>query len=108
MHLLRKLWRDEAGVMSSAELILISTLLLLGSIVGLTTMRDQVVQEFGDLGLAVGHLNQSYSVDPIDVDGFTAAGSSFVDLSDFCEGPDLANEPPACISVTIAPSEEGL
>lgn len=115
MKLIKTLWHDEAGVMSSAELILMSTLLIIGSIVGLTTLRDQVVQEFGDLGLAVGMLNQSYSYDDVEVeitiDGtdhtFTAAGSSYADLADFCEEAPTAGEAPACISVNIAPTEEG-
>ena len=107
MQLIQQLWQDETGVMSSAELILISTLLLIGSIVGLTTLRDQIVQEFGDMGLAVGEINQSYTVAPVDLGGgFTAAGSSFEDLADFCQEPDVAGQPPACISVTIPASEE--
>ena len=115
MKLLNALWRDEAGVMNSAELILISTLLIIGSIVGLATFRDQVVQEFGDLGLAVGNINQSYSYDDVEVeitiDGtdytFTAAGSNYADLADFCEEAPVAGQPPACISVTLTPGEEG-
>lgn len=107
MQLLKQLWLDDHGVMSSAELILISTLLLIGSIVGLTTLRDQVVQEFGDMGMAVAEINQSYTVDPVDLGGgVTAPGSSFEDLSDFCQEPDVAGQPPACISVTIPATEE--
>jgi hypothetical protein len=115
MKLCNALWRDEAGVMNSAELILISTLLIIGTIVGLVAFRDQVVQEFGDLGLAVGKLNQSYSYADVEVeitiDGndytFTAAGSNYTDLADFCEEDPVAGQPPACISVTVAPEEEG-
>jgi hypothetical protein len=111
----RALWQDEAGMINSAELILISTLLIIGSIVGLATFRDQIVQEFGDLGLAVGKLNQGYSYNDVNVeitiDGtdytFTAAGSNYADLADFCEETPTAGEPPACISVTQTPSEEG-
>lgn len=115
MKLCKALWLDEAGVMNSAELVLISTLLILGSIVGLATLRDQVVQEFGDLGMAVGQLNQSYSYDEVEVeitiDGidytFTAAGSSYADLADFCEEAPIAGQPPGCISVTLDPENEG-
>lgn len=115
MKLFNALWHDEAGVMNSAELILISTLLIIGTIVGLVTFRDQIVQEFGDLGLAVGKLNQSYSYDAVNVSitidnvpyNFTAAGSNYADLADFCESTPVAGQPPACISVTVAPTEEG-
>ncbi len=56
-----KLWNDEAGFIVSAELVLIATILVLGMIVGLVSVRDQVVQELGDIALAFGRINQSYS-----------------------------------------------
>lgn len=88
---MRKLWNDEAGFIVSADLILISTILVIGVLVGLVTLRDQVVQELGDLATAVGNLNQSYSFAgaTITFDGstFTVAGSSFADKTDLGEGP---------------------
>ena len=51
---IRKIWNDEGGFVVSADLILISTILVIGVLVGLVTLRDQVVQEFGDLATAVG------------------------------------------------------
>ena len=117
-----QLWRDERGFVASADLILISTILLLGVIVGLVTVRDQIVQELGDLGSAVGNLNQSYSfsgftgTDELGNPVGTVAGSRFVDQSDLCdngglEGSDPSNgdaagQPPNCISVTIPASTE--
>ncbi len=59
---LKKLWNDERGFVNSMELILISTLAVLGLIVGLVAMRDAVVQELGDSALAVDELNQSYAI----------------------------------------------
>jgi hypothetical protein len=43
----------------------------------------------------------------VTVGGFTSAGSSFDDLSDFCDGTDVAGAAPACINVTVAASDEG-
>ena len=48
MKLFVSLWNDEAGFIVSSELILISALVVLGLLVGLATIRDQVVQELGD------------------------------------------------------------
>jgi len=62
MNLLRQLWNDERGFVSSTELILISTIAVIGLIVGLAVYRDSIVQELGDAGAAVGQLNQSYSL----------------------------------------------
>ena len=61
MTLFRKLWADDAGFVISAELILVATLLVVGLIVGLTSLRNQVVQELVDVGQAIGSMSQSYS-----------------------------------------------
>jgi len=106
MPCLKQLWQDERGVISSGELILLSTIVLLGMIVGLTTLRDQVVQELGDAASAVGTLNQSYSFAGTMIGAFSVAGSDYEDLTDFCEVPDTPASEPACISVQAPPAEE--
>jgi len=40
---LSQLWQDEAGFVISSELIFVATLLVIGLITGLTTIRDQVL-----------------------------------------------------------------
>lgn len=55
-----KLWNDESGFILSAELVLISTILVLGLIVGLTTLQSSVVGELTDVSGAIRSLNQSY------------------------------------------------
>ena len=70
-----KLWNDEAGFIVSAELVLIATILVLGMIVGLVSVRDQVVQELGDIALAFGVINQSYSFSGITGHTSSTAGS---------------------------------
>lgn len=125
----KKLWGDESGVVVSTDLILVSSILVIGLLVGLATVRDQIVQELGDTALAVGNVNQSYSfaahtatyVDDNGTPGnlgdditytFTAAGSSFADASDLGENgsgeanTDPANQEPAGINVRIAASTE--
>lgn len=104
---LHRLWREESGFVVTSDLILVATVVVIGSIVGLVTFRDQLVQEFGDMAAAVGALNQSYSYAEFTVDGFTVAGSSFEDQSDFCDEGDLPMQPAECISVTEPASPEG-
>jgi len=53
--------RDEYGAVQISELILIATILAIGSIVGLSSYQNAVVTEYNDLGLAIGSLNQSFS-----------------------------------------------
>jgi hypothetical protein len=113
----RKLWSDESGFIVSTDLILISSILVIGLLVGLVTLRDQIVQELGDVAVAVGNMNQSYSFAGQSVTfagfTFTVAGSNFADASDFCEnGTGEANtDPPggapAGIEVNIAAASEG-
>ena len=40
-----RLWRDEAGFVVSTELVLIATILVIGLITGLVTVRDAVAEE---------------------------------------------------------------
>ena len=53
--------RDDRGGVHVSALILIASILAIGSIVGLSSYCNAVVSEYSDLGRAVGSLNQSYS-----------------------------------------------
>ena len=79
-------WNDEAGFLVSAELILVSTILVIGLIVGLLELQASILHELNDVGEAIGSLNQSYSfpgtVTTKGVHTITTAGSSFTDNSD--------------------------
>ena len=61
MSLVRRLWADEAGFIISAELCLVATIVVIGLIVGLVTLRNQVVQELIAVGEAIGCINTSYA-----------------------------------------------
>jgi hypothetical protein len=58
--MLKKLWNDEVGVILSAELVLIATILVIGLMVGLVELQCAIVGELSDLGDAFGNLDQSY------------------------------------------------
>ncbi len=110
MKELHRLWADEAGFVVSAELVLVATTLVVGVLVGLVTVRDQVVQELGDLALAIGNVNQSYTYDGVTGHTSATAGSMFQDEQDLCEvdGDDPSSEEPACIEINSTdPSDEG-
>ena len=110
MTVLHRLWADEAGFVVSAELVLVATILVIGMIVGLTTVRDQVVQELGDIALAIGAVNQSYTYNGVRGHSSETAGSQFYDQPDFCDqnGIDPPGRAPACISIApVEPWPEG-
>jgi hypothetical protein len=108
--MLRRLWTDDAGFVVSAELVLVATILVIGMLVGLVSVRDQVIQELADFAAAITQMNQSYSFSGITGHTSSNAGSVFNDEADFCQGPfgdDLPNLPAMCISVGGLVTGEG-
>lgn len=57
---MKKLWNDEAGLIISAELVLVLTICVLGVIVGLSSVVVAVNEELLDTAHAIGSLNQSF------------------------------------------------
>lgn len=85
MNLSLSLWKDEAGFVVSTELVLISTIVVLSLVVGLSEVANGVNEELEDVGSAVGSINQT-----LRYSGFTGhkgliVGSSFHDGPDYCD-----------------------
>ena len=78
-----QLWRDEAGFVISSELIFIATIVVIGMITGLATVRDQVVTELADVADAVSELDQSFSYSAITATVGSVAGSTFNEQPEF-------------------------
>jgi Flp pilus assembly pilin Flp len=98
-----KLMNDEAGFVVSSELVLIATVLVLGLIVGLTSLRNSVTGELADLAAAIGNISQSYSFSAITGHSSSVAGTSFADVADFCETAlGVAGGDNVCIDVNQA------
>lgn len=51
----------KAGFVITAELIFISTIMVLGLLTGYVALRDAMIGELHDVGMAIGALNQSYT-----------------------------------------------
>ena len=77
MNLFAKLWRDEAGVLLSAEAVVVGTIAVVGLTTGLTVVAKSVNQELQDVAFAIRSLDQSYSIPAIEGCGARTAGSSF-------------------------------
>jgi hypothetical protein len=98
--MLRALLHDEFGFLISAELILIFTLMFCGVAVGAAVVRDALVQEFGDVGEAIGALNQRYQYNTVSAPATggnvlfhaTCFGSGFNDQQDDCDCEELTFE----------------
>ncbi|MBC8291320.1 MAG: branched-chain amino acid aminotransferase [Planctomycetes bacterium] len=81
------LLNDENGFLVSAELILISTILVVGLVVGLTEVSFAVNNELEDVASAIGSVNQSFYQNGLHSDGKgCTGGSEFRDSADNCDG----------------------
>jgi hypothetical protein len=103
MKMMNQLWNDEAGFIVSSELVLVATVLVLGMIVGISSVRNAVVQELADVASAIGKVNQSYSFSAVTGHNSSTAGSQYIDLNDECEitsNTGVANTSEVCVDVS--------
>ena len=86
--------RKQSGFVMTAELVLLATILVLGSIVGMVTLRDALTAEMGDVAEAIGAVDQGFEFDGMLNAQNTAsvAGSAFTDAIDTNAGDDAADE----------------
>ncbi len=61
LKLLKALRQDEYGVILSAEIVIVGTLLVLGVMTGMVCLQKSVNGELGDLAKAIDCMDQSYS-----------------------------------------------
>jgi hypothetical protein len=85
MTTLIALINDEAGVIVSAELVLVSTIAVLAMVVGLSEVAINVNNELEDVGSAFGSINQTFCVKGIlGCQGYVS-GTEFRDNIDTCD-----------------------
>ena len=61
MVVLTNLYNDEVGFLVSTELILVTTIVVIGLITGLTSIRDAAVNELSSVANAIQDMNQSFT-----------------------------------------------
>jgi Flp pilus assembly pilin Flp len=79
--LMMRFWSDDFGALESIEFLLIATILILGLIVGLATLRNAIVTEFEELANAILALSQGYSVSGLSGAGGSVDGSQAIDTA---------------------------
>lgn len=103
----QRLWDDDAGFIVSIELILLSTIAIIGLIAGMASVRDAVVSELSDVAGAVQDLNQSYAFFGVVGHASSTAGSDFVDALDWCDdADDVSGAADNCITFDGAAANE--
>jgi Flp pilus assembly pilin Flp len=104
-NFLKTLWREDDGVLSF-EWVLLTTIIVIGIVGGLTAARDAVIDELGDAAEAMIAMDQSYQVDfPLLVGvncsdapdvpiASQASNSGFLDTAEFidCDRITIANQ----------------
>ena len=80
MNMFGKFWNDEAGVLMSAEAVVVGTGAVVGLTAGLSTVATSVNEELKDVAFAIRSLDQSYSIPAMQGCGAMTAGSSFTQV----------------------------
>ena len=88
LKLINALQNDEAGFIVSAELVLVSTIAVLGLVVGLSEVSLNINNELEDVGSAFSCVQQSFNTQGVCGHKGNTSGSSFTDTADFCDGQD--------------------
>ena len=97
MSMWKRLWRDERGGLEAMGVILLYTIVVFGAVTGLASLRDQIVQQYGDVAAALDHLDQSWHADNM--------GKGYVDPAPTLTDPDGSE--PAKLNVRQAAVAEG-
>lgn len=99
----KRFLRDQSGAVSSLSTIFLTVVLALGVIVGLVCVRDQIVQEYGDMSVGLDSLDQSFSYQIV-VDGDVCIEAEYIDPGATLTDP--ADEAPAGLILDVPPTGE--
>jgi Flp pilus assembly pilin Flp len=93
----QRLWQEQDGVLTF-EWVLLVTLLAIGIVGGVSSVRDAIISELGDVAAAVVHINQSYTVLEYNNESedcpITAPGWQCPDEPDFADSCRPNNDEP--------------
>lgn len=106
---IKRFWAEQTGAIVSAEIMLVGTILVLGVIVGLKSVRDSVVTELADVGQAISNVNQSYCYSGTSGHAASSGGGHYQDQADFCDNGNNNDSCPTakCVNVAAWGGSEG-
>ncbi len=93
-RLMGNLWRDDRGALIAAEYLFVATILVIGTVVGLSAVRDAINVELSELANAYLALSQGYIVSGQSGCCAITDGSQAIDI------PELVT-PPVCVAPSI-------
>ena len=81
----KQLWSDKSGGVLSIEIVLAGTILGIGVITGLTSLRDAAITELADVGGAIAWLDQSYHYHGVKAHSASTGSTWHHDQRDYCD-----------------------
>jgi Flp pilus assembly pilin Flp len=97
LRLAARLWNDDAGAIIAAEYLFVATILVIGVVVGLTSVREAINSELTELANALLALSQGYVISGTSGATGSTDGSQAIDTPSLIVDPTLT--PPAIPSV---------
>ena len=91
-----KLWNDDAGAIIAAEYLFVVTILVIGTIVGLASVREAINNELAEVANALLALSQGYVLS-----GTSGAGGS-TDGSQAIDTPSTVADPVGTVPTSIS------
>jgi hypothetical protein len=108
-QIINRFWSEQDGAIVSAEIMLVGSILVLGVIVGLKSVRDSVVTELADFAQAVSNIDQSFCYSGVCGHSANSGGGRFQDQLDFCDvaGSNDSPQTSKCVNVAHSAGGEG-
>jgi hypothetical protein len=98
-----KLWSDDRGALISTEYLFVTTILVIGTVVGLTNLRTAVNAELTELGNALLALSQGFTVSGMSGSNASTDGTATVDNPGLLTNPTpVAPASPSVIDVPVS------
>jgi Flp pilus assembly pilin Flp len=78
--LFAKCWNDDDGALIATEFLFVATILVIGTVIGLTAVRNAVNAELTDLANAILALDLSYTISGVSGCGASVNGTQVIDI----------------------------
>lgn len=101
MRTLMRLWQEDDGAILATEYLFVTTILIIGLVIGLTGLRNAINAELTELGNAILALSQGYSVNGQFSQDASVDGSQAFDMPDLLQAPQ--SQPPFAPSLIDVP-----
>ena len=99
-ELFSKLYKDDCGALISSEFLFVATILVIGTVLGLSNVRAAVNAELSELANAILALSQGYTISGQSGCGAQTDGSQAIDTPSLVTNPtNTAPTNPSIIDV---------